>query len=117
MGILSERDENVSSQILNPSNIGYLEELYSQWNHDPSSVSEEWQSYFSRIGKGGTPVFEAIQTLPPPPEPVSGPSVRESDIMVMKQSRVDSFIWAYRDVGYLYAKLNPLVGYLNPDLL
>ncbi len=116
MGILSERDENVSSQILNPSNIGYLEELYSQWNHDQSSVSEEWQSYFSRIGKGGTPVFEAIQTLPPPPEPVSGPSVRESDIMVMKQSRVDSFIWAYRDVGYLYAKLNPLVGYLNPDL-
>src|SRR5512142_520710 len=25
-----------------------------------------------------------------------------------KQSRVDSLLWAYRDVGYLYADLNPL---------
>ena len=27
---------------------------------------------------------------------------------VFKQSRVDSLLWAYRDVGYLYANLNPL---------
>jgi len=27
-----------------------------------------------------------------------------------KQSRVDSLLWAYRDVGYLYADLNPLGG-------
>ncbi|HVO37904.1 MAG TPA: 2-oxoglutarate dehydrogenase E1 component, partial [Spirochaetia bacterium] len=27
---------------------------------------------------------------------------------VYKQSRVDSLLWAYRDVGYLYAHLNPL---------
>ena len=28
--------------------------------------------------------------------------------MVYAQSRVDSLVWAYRDVGYLYAHLNPL---------
>ncbi len=105
----------MSDQILDPSNIGYLEELYSQWNHDPSSISEEWQALFSRLEKGGTPVFEAIQALPPP-APDSAPPVMKSDDMVRKQSRVDSLMWAYRDVGYLYAKLNPLVGYLNPDL-
>ena len=28
--------------------------------------------------------------------------------MVFKQSRVDSLLWAYRDIGYLYANVNPL---------
>jgi 2-oxoglutarate dehydrogenase E1 component len=42
--------------------------------------------------------------------------------MAYRQSRVDSLLWAYRDVGYLYARLNPLGGdygpahdYLNRD--
>lgn len=33
-----------------------------------------------------------------------------------KQSRVNAMIWAYRDIGYLYAELNPLKGYITPDL-
>ncbi|MGI9256453.1 MAG: 2-oxoglutarate dehydrogenase E1 component [Salinispira sp.] len=33
-----------------------------------------------------------------------------------KQSRVNAMIWAFRDVGYLYANLNPLDGYITPDL-
>src|SRR5271169_2795043 len=28
--------------------------------------------------------------------------------MAFKQSRVDSLLWAYRDIGYLYADVNPL---------
>lgn len=104
----------MSDQILDPSSIGYLEEIYSQWSRDPSSMSEEWQVLFSRFKKGGTPVFEAIQSLPPPAQ--SEAPIVTSDGMVRKQSSVDSLMWAYRDVGYLYAKLNPLVGYLNPDL-
>ncbi len=34
--------------------------------------------------------------------------------MAYRQSRVDSLLWAYRDVGYLYAKLNPLGGDYGP---
>ena len=34
---------------------------------------------------------------------------------VHKQSRVDSLLWAYRDVGYLYARLNPLSAGYSPD--
>mgnify|MGYP006266302771 CR=1 FL=1 len=35
---------------------------------------------------------------------------------VYRQSRVDSLIWAYRDVGYIYAHLNPLENYITPEL-
>jgi 2-oxoglutarate dehydrogenase E1 component len=35
---------------------------------------------------------------------------------VYRQSRVDSLIWAYRDVGYIYADLNPLENYTTPEL-
>jgi 2-oxoglutarate dehydrogenase E1 component len=35
---------------------------------------------------------------------------------VYRQSRVDSLIWAYRDVGYIYADLNPLENYSTPEL-
>jgi len=34
-----------------------------------------------------------------------GPAVDEH---IFKQCRVDSLLWAYRDIGYLYARLNPL---------
>ena len=32
------------------------------------------------------------------------------------QSRVDTLLWAYRDVGYLYADLNPLGDYMTPEM-
>ncbi len=35
--------------------------------------------------------------------------------MAYRQSRVDSLLWAYRDIGYLYAKLNPLGGDYGPE--
>lgn len=39
---------------------------------------------------------------------------RES--VAYKQSRVNAMVWAFRDIGYLYAELNPLKGYLTPDM-
>ncbi len=33
-----------------------------------------------------------------------------------KQVRVEMLLWAYRDVGYLYADLNPLGEYTTPEL-
>ena len=32
------------------------------------------------------------------------------------QTRVDALLWAYRDVGYLYADINPLGDYMTPEL-
>jgi 2-oxoglutarate dehydrogenase complex dehydrogenase (E1) component-like enzyme len=44
-------------------------------------------------------------------EPSQGAAAASCDAeldFAYKQSRVDSLLWAYRDVGYLYADLNPL---------
>ncbi|HEC62651.1 MAG TPA: hypothetical protein ENI27_10435, partial [bacterium] len=37
-----------------------------------------------------------------------GPAARNVGINIYKQSRLDALLWAYRDVGYFYANLNPL---------
>ena len=118
---------------MNPDNIGYLEELFGAWTRDPASVTEDWRRYFSKSGKGGIPVFQVIDSRSPglptaaptpdhtPAATAQAPSLKavpadQRDGMVWKQDRVDSLIWAYRDIGYLYARLNPLVGYLTPSL-
>jgi len=48
------------------------------------------------------------------PSSAVDPSRHEQD-MAYKQSRVDSMLWAYRDIGYLYAQLNPLGGDYGRD--
>ena len=86
-----------------PENAPFLEELYEDWKKDPASVSNEWQEYFTAIEKS--------------PGPVS--ATEKGDRLsadTYKQSRVNSLIWAYRDVGYIYAKLNPLEGYMPKEL-
>jgi 2-oxoglutarate dehydrogenase E1 component len=81
-------------------NTAYIEELYRQWKHDPSSVGRAWRRYF----------WEAKQPARAQPP---APAVAKDD-RVYRQSRVDSLLWAYRDVGYLYARLNPLGGDYGP---
>jgi 2-oxoglutarate dehydrogenase E1 component len=84
---------------LTAANLAWLEELHEAWRRDARSVDARWDEIF-RDQNGMTALREAMEggTLP---------RLVSSD-MVYKQSRVDSLIWAYRDVGYLYAHLNPL---------
>jgi 2-oxoglutarate dehydrogenase E1 component len=76
-------------------NLSYIEKLYSEWERNPSAVAPAWSAYFRRAAM---PDGERAQA-----EPEAG----KSD-MAYRQSRVDSLLWAYRDIGYLYARLNPL---------
>jgi len=76
-------------------NLSYIEHLYSEWERDSSAVGPAWDAYFRRVAMPGGARAEA--------EPRTG----KSD-MAYRQSRVDSMLWAYRDIGYLYACLNPL---------
>ncbi len=87
-------------------NTSYIEDLYRRWQQDPAAVDKAWDAYFRETA--GPPAA--------PPAPIA------ADDMAYRQSRVDSLLWAYRDVGYLYARLNPLGGdygpmhdYLNRD--
>jgi 2-oxoglutarate dehydrogenase E1 component len=84
---------------LSAANLPWLEELHEAWKHDAHSVDDAWDEVFTEE--------ESASTLK---ESVAGAPTAQmvSSDMVYKQSRVDSLIWAYRDVGYLYAHINPL---------
>ncbi|MBD3420387.1 MAG: 2-oxoglutarate dehydrogenase E1 component [Chitinivibrionales bacterium] len=86
------------------SNDTYIENLYRQWADNPRSVNEEWNRFFtdSQQKNGSASVGEIT----------AGLSVNSFDY---KQARVNSLLWAFRDVGYIYAKINPLGGDYSID--
>ena len=92
-----------------PENASFLEELYSDWKENRDSVPREWADYFQELEAGESGQAEAY-------EPPGAPGRAERGPAAYKQSRVDSLVWAYRDVGYLYAKINPLQGYMPKAL-
>jgi len=83
-------------------NVYYIDNLYQEWEKDPSSVDAAWDAYFRDVKR-------TIVSLPQ-----KATQVGECET-AYKQSRVDSMLWAYRDIGYLYACLNPLGGNFGPD--
>ncbi len=84
----------------------YQEELYQQWREDPDLVAPEWRSFFENIN-----VRDLSRLSEQGPEPGLA-SASDS----FKQSRVSSLVRAYRDVGYIYADLNPLGKYRTPEM-
>ena len=68
----------------------YVDQMYEQWQEDPSSLSEEWRLFFSGFDFAAQPTG-AIATE------------RAAD-----QSKVVSIIFAYRNLGHLIADLDPL---------
>jgi len=68
----------------------YVEQMYEQWQQDPSSMSEEWRLFFSGFDLAAKPTGAAA-------------SERAAD-----QSKVVSLIFAYRNLGHLIADLDPL---------
>ncbi|MCP4256180.1 MAG: 2-oxoglutarate dehydrogenase E1 component [Planctomycetes bacterium] len=83
-------------------NVHYIDNLYREWEKDPSSVDAVWDAYFRDAKR--TKVI-----LPQKATQTGGGD------MAYRQSRVNSMLWAYRDIGYLYASLNPLGGNFGPD--
>ncbi|UCD52902.1 MAG: 2-oxoglutarate dehydrogenase E1 component [Phycisphaerales bacterium] len=83
-------------------NLSYIENMYRQWQSDPSAVDSVWDAHFrSEVGADGAPSAGEVRTA--------------GGDMAYRQSRVDSLLWAYRDIGYRYARLNPLGGDHGPD--
>lgn len=123
------------------ANADFLEELYEEWRKDPDSVPQEWAEHFRRIENGQAPMTDGSNGHPDAPaggdagvadslkfpavsrggpseaaRVTEAPAASQDASHVYKQSRVDSLIWAYRDVGYIYADLNPLGDYTTPEL-
>jgi 2-oxoglutarate dehydrogenase E1 component len=68
----------------------YVDQMYEQWQEDPSSLGEEWRLFFSGFDLAAKPTGAVA-------------SERASD-----QSKVVSLIFAYRNLGHLVADLDPL---------
>jgi 2-oxoglutarate dehydrogenase E1 component len=102
---------------LSPQNLPYIEELYAEWVEGKGGVPAGWGELFRSLDtqdRGRAAPTDAVLTkCGAASEP--GREARSPDLSYT-QSRFNSLLWAYRDVGYLYARLNPLVGYLSADL-
>ena len=77
-------------------NTEFIEEQYKRWQADPTSVSRDWRFFFEgfELAASGAPKtadgFDEQQLL--------------------RQSRVESLIYRYRDLGHLLACLDPLTA-------
>jgi len=109
----------VGQDALSPQNLSYIEALYAEWVAGGAQLPAGWQELFGslesgkadREERGGAALEKNASTSG------SGAEARPPGTdLTHTQSRFNSLLWAYRDVGYLYARLNPLVGYLSSDL-
>ncbi len=127
------------------ANAGFAEDLFESWREDPESVTPEWRAYFERFRNGvvepsdvaelarraaqsaeragpenGRFVAPAGAIAPSAKSPSAGyigQSIgARGQIPSDKQAGVDRLVWAYRDVGAIYARLNPLGDYETPEM-
>jgi 2-oxoglutarate dehydrogenase E1 component len=75
-------------------NEAYIEAQYKKWKDDPEAVPRDWQFFF----KG----FDIGNKGPAGEDTAGTPDAAQS------QSRVESLIYRYRDLGHLMACMDPL---------
>lgn len=113
---------SVDPQLLNVSNLSFVEELYARFTRDPSSVDPSWREYFrglaSANGNGRATLGPSFSTgtLFNPAGTISRTASADASAMdeaqlelrQFKQDRVDQLIRAYRVRGHMIANLSPL---------
>jgi len=77
-------------------NAEFIEEQYKRWKVDPTSVSRDWCFFFEG--------FELAASGAP--DAAGGYDEQQ----LLRQSRVESLIYRYRDLGHLLACLDPLAA-------
>lgn len=89
------------------SNASFIEELYESYLQDSNSVDEKWQKYFATI-KDSNAVFnlqiqDKFAAITQNPQAFMGSGVSN------EQLQVNALVNAYRSVGHICAKLDPLM--------
>ena len=103
---------------LEPSsiNLAFIEELYSSYLDDPSSVTPDWRAYFERLSKGNGhgplgPTFKPSSLFNPNGANGAGGSkldaMQYAELAAM-QHRVDQLVRNFRVRGHRVARLDPL---------
>ncbi|CAG8181382.1 unnamed protein product [Penicillium olsonii] len=107
-----------TDNFLHGTTADYLEDIYSRWQKDPSSVDNSWKTYFDAIESGKTPPPHLFQpsedsltrghrssSLLPglnKPQFTRLPSLNDD------QAKVQRLVRAFQDHGHKAAKTNPL---------
>jgi len=75
-------------------NEAYIENQYEKWKQDPDALPRDWRFFFKGfdIGNKGEAAEDTAGTLD----------------AALQQSRVESLIYRYRDLGHLMACMDPL---------
>jgi len=95
-----------SVSLPNSSNLSFVERLYSDYKRDPTSVMDEWRSYFAQLDNGdGAAEVKLGPSFRPPSLFHARDGVRG---MAGLQDRVDQLIRAYRTRGHMIARFDPL---------
>ena len=122
---------------LHLSDAEFVDDLYREWLENSDSVDPAWATYFQQFHNGQLNDSQINDQIDNTLEnPATNSLIAHSETYThhllersnnnqplidknshaYKQSRVNAMIWAFRDVGYLYADLNPLKGYITPDI-
>ena len=77
-------------------NAEFMEVQYKRWKADPASVSNDWRFFFEGFELAASGATEAVEGF--------------DEQQLLSQSRVESLIYRYRDLGHLLACLDPLAA-------
>jgi 2-oxoglutarate dehydrogenase E1 component len=87
---------NASMDLAVAWNAEFIEEQYKRWKADPTSVSRDWCFFFEGFELAASGAPEAVEGF--------------DEEQLLRQSRVESLIYRYRDLGHLLACLDPLAA-------
>jgi 2-oxoglutarate dehydrogenase E1 component len=110
-------------------NLAYLENLYRTWRENPAAVDPAWTPWLQALEEGRITEPPVPTREPPAPasrrpegrvSPPGSPRIAGSAAPPKAgsaappaagpaQGRLEGLLWAYREVGYFYARLNPLL--------
>jgi 2-oxoglutarate dehydrogenase E1 component len=99
---------------VNSLSLAFVEQLYLDYLHDPSSVSADWRRYFEQFSNGDLPdgnvrlgpSFQAFSIFNPPSKD-GAKDAGEAEVAAL-QDRVDELIRNYRVRGHMVARIDPL---------
>jgi len=99
---------------VNSLSLAFVEQLYLDYLHDPSSVSADWRCYFEQFSNGDLPdgnvrlgpSFQAFSIFNPPSKD-GAKDAGEAEVAAL-QDRVDELIRNYRVRGHMVARIDPL---------
>lgn len=97
-------------------NESYIEELYENYLKDPEELTPEWRSYFdelTRQSRGKDVSHEEIRKYfeklaRQPRSPSAGSAGTQQKAYDRRQEKVIDLTYAYRRLGHLQAKIDPL---------